>query len=247
MPKRRTPSIVIPSRWSNSTEEPTTSNTCGRMLDAHAAVLRDADQVEHVGRRAGRQRDDHAMDVVALDRGPDEVRRARPRMRGRASRSIDATTAALRRLEAILLLDRLEAARCRRPRGSARSARPGARPSGRRRARSAAVTKVANHSEQRRCRPAGRWRGEAVEREPEHQHVQAGDLEQGRRLVERGLLEHQLVALVQAGDLVDEHDHRRGGEQEQRRDRVGRQRQRRGRSRTRRPRCRRPASARRER
>ena len=56
--------------------------------------------------------------------------------------------------------------------------------------------------------------GEAVVHEPQQQRVDRGHLQQPRRLVERGLVQDQLVALVQAADLADEDDRRRGGHAE---------------------------------
>ena len=122
-----------PSTWSNSTDEPTTSNSRGSTLTRTPTELRHADELEHVRGVGAARRDDHAVDRGAADERAERVSSSRRAAAGWTGRP--ATTSALTWLVASLRASAADAPRvadheAALGRGD-RGARRGARPCGR--------------------------------------------------------------------------------------------------------------------
>ena len=202
-PKRRTPSIVRPSRWSNSTDEPTTSSRCGSTETRTPACLarRIMLSVSPPWAEAGAM-----MTRCTLWRATSSSNGSASEVwRSTGDRGDDLGVDAA--LAQLLAHDRDRVGRAgheaalRRHRGADGPARESAQSDEQRERRAPDdedVARVELHG------------GETVVHEPQQQRVDRGHLQQPRRLVERGLVQDQLVALVQAADLADQDDRRRG-------------------------------------
>ena len=192
----------------------------GTNADPHAGVLGGADQVERIARL--RQRDDDPLDTVTADRRAEEreqvVRRAGIAV-GHRQRCghLDVHAG---RVE--LDPDGADALRIADDQAALRGAEA---------SRDLACDHAAGDEQRERGEP-DRGHGARVELdrrppvvgEPDAEREESGDLQEVRDLVERRLLDHDLVALVEAADLVDEHDHRHRPEGEHRRRPVGQER-----------------------
>ena len=202
-PNCRTPSTVIPSTSSNSTAEPTTSSMRGRTLTRAPARLGDADQLHHAARVGGRRREDDAVDLEVADDPADagRVQRMDVVLPLEAERRDDRRAGAAR---GELLAD---------PVGTRRLADDEAALGGHRaRARPAGDDAQRDHRDEAR-RPQAEDLVAAERAVDDHrlqdrdaEDVEAGELQQHRRLVERRVRDPQRVAVVEAGDLEDEDD-----------------------------------------
>ena len=216
-PNRRTPSTVSPSRWSNSTADPTTSiirGTSETRMPACLALRMSASVASElaVGTMITRPMSwlrtssSNAPTTPSAEPGPS---------------TSEAITSAF-----TCPLSSLSATASIEPRSPTIRQRSGTdtRPANARAApRSTTSRRNVTVRTPTTSRASSTTGVQPACSEPQHERVDRGELQQARDLVERRLLEHEVVALVEAADLRDEDHHRDRGE----RGRAGRSRSRR--------------------